>query len=147
MVSYTASVPMPKPTVISQSASSVASPTTSNNITRLTKSGGKKNTQYGGVKFTAPVVPTKFNSVAGSNSQQNATNMSVTGNIANVQSTNDVGSTDPLWNQQATSSTTTGTTATTGGGRRRKSRKYRKTRKSRKSRKSRRHKRRNTYKK
>ena len=130
---------MPLPTVKTQP---VATPTNhSANVSRATKIGGGKRNHRGGATFTVPVNHTKYNSIAGSNTQDNTTNMSVTGNTANAQRTYDVGSYHPGWRQSYTSSQTPGTPGTTGGSRRRKSRKTRKTRKTKKSRKSRRHKR------
>ena len=130
--------PFPPPTVISKSVSSTST-SHSGNITGATKTGGKKNTQYGGVTHTLPVVQTSYTSVAGVNPQQNANAQATTSATASAQATND--NSGP-WNTKPTVTSTT-----TSGGGRRKSRRTRKSKKSRKSRKSRKHKRRNTYKK
>ena len=136
---YTPSALIPLPTVKSQPIAT--STNHSANVSKATKIGGRKRNHIGGATYTAPLVPMKYHSVAGSNSQQNATNMAITGNTATAQGANDVGSTSPEWGQSYVSKPGS---ATTGGSRRRKARKARKTRKNKKSRK---HKRRNTYKK
>ena len=131
--------PFPPPTMISKSVTSTST-NHSGNITGATKTGGKKNTQYGGVTYTGPVVRQQYTPVSGVNSQQTATVQATTSATANAQATNDAGANG--WN-----TTPTVTSIPTSGGGRRKSRRTKKSRKTRRIKKSRKHKRRNTYKK